>query len=81
MCGLCMGMNSDRCPNNPENSSEAEEVVRYFAFDLRTRKDVEVTEATWLCLPPDENMAEALGKRYCRQDIDNIRPADIVCLT
>ncbi len=81
MCGLCMGMNSDRCPNNPENSDGAEEVVRYFAFSLRSRKDIEVTEATWLSLPVDEDTAEAFGRQYCRQDIENIRPADIVCLT
>ena len=82
MCGLCMGVNSDRCPNNPVNRRDgAEEVVRYFAFSLRSRKDIEVTEATWLSLPVDEDTAEAFGRQYCRQDIENIRPADIVCLT
>lgn len=78
MCGLCMGMNSDRCPNNPENCrEEADEAVRYFAFSLRSRKNIEVTEATWLSLPVDEDTAEAFGRQYCRQDADNVRPGDM----
>lgn len=41
----------------------------FVAFDTLTRQDVECTEAAYICLPDDEDEAEAKGQRYCKQDL------------
>lgn len=45
----------------------------YRAFNIRTRREVDVTENTWLCLPPGEDEAYDAGKNYCRMDLETCR--------
>lgn len=44
----------------------------FWAFCLRTREEIEVTEATYACLPDNEDVADSLGQHYCKAD-DGIR--------
>lgn len=41
----------------------------YKAFDIKTRKEIPVTELAYMILPADEDMAEYEGKRYCKAEI------------
>lgn len=61
-------------PNAPWNEAPAEcpgckgAGYRYYAFNLRTRRRMEVTEKTFACLPESEDDAEFLGQNYCKAD-------------
>lgn len=47
---------------------------RYYAFNLRERHRIEVTEKAFACLPGSEETAEVLGQHYCKADEPEICP-------
>ena len=78
MCNVCQGYTGVSCPVCGKGSLEEHECpscnglghTGYFAFDIIKRVDVKCTEIAWLALPIDEDDAERLGKRYCRQEVE-----------
>lgn len=77
-CEHCKGYSVSHCPVCGEG--EIEKVTcpecggtghgPYLKFDMIERKDIEVSELEWSLLPEDEDEAEELGQRYCKQDLE-----------
>lgn len=67
-CPVCRGYVGVECPACGHRCELPEEPAKYYALNIVTRKDVEVTGSAWHALPKDEDDAERQGKRYCRQD-------------
>ena len=75
-CAICAGYDSYKCPC----CGEVEMVTcpdcggsgytPYMAFDIITRKCKPVTELAYRILPNDEDIAESLGMRYCKMEIE-----------
>lgn len=78
MCSVCQGYTGVSCPVCGSGSLEERECPDcnglghkgYFAFDVIKRVDVKCNENAWLTLPVDEDEAERMGKRYCRQEVE-----------
>lgn len=75
-CSVCAGY-IEHCPCCGEPARtircpkcQGSGYTPYMAFDIITRKDIPVTELAYAVLPPDEDTADSLGMRYCKQEID-----------
>ena len=73
-CAVCAGYSSHNCPCCSEDvvmveCPDCEAGMIYTAFNIKTRKEVRVTETTYMLLPFDEDCAEYDGKRYCQGEI------------
>lgn len=42
----------------------------YMAYDIKTKKDIPVTELAYSILPADENEADSKGMRFCKVEIN-----------
>lgn len=67
-CSVCRGYDSSKCPCCSEelNSIECPDChgsgfALYFAFNVKTRETIEVSEEEWETLPDDEDSAIAKG--------------------
>lgn len=49
---------------------------KYMAFNIRTRKEVEVTRQAWICLPPGEDEAFEAGQNYCQMELEKCSECD-----
>lgn len=77
-CTVCRGYAGVACPVCGPQPGECPDCHGqghdgYHAFNVITRRDVEVTETTWLLLPEDEDDAERMGQHYCRMDMEPCR--------
>ena len=73
-CAVCAGYSSYNCPCCSEDvvmvdCPDCANGVVYYAFNIKTRKDVRVTEIAYMLLPFDEDCAEFERQNYCQGDI------------
>lgn len=76
-CSVCAGYSSYNCPCCSEEVKMVEcpdcqgsGYTPYKALDIRTRKEIPVTELAYAILPENEDIAQYKGMRYCKMDID-----------
>lgn len=77
-CEHCRGYSVSYCPVCGDEVTkmvtcpecEGSGLGKHYAFDRIKRIDVECTEIAYNLLPEDEDEAEALGQRYCKQDVE-----------
>lgn len=77
-CDCCRGYSVSYCPVCGESITE--EVTcpdcggtghgPYYKFDTIERRDIECSEEVYNLLPEDEDEAEEMGERYCKQDVE-----------
>ncbi len=72
-CGVCMGINSDRCPVCGKDTQyvpcpdcDGKGYKKWYAVDIRTGEEVEITDTAWMCLPPTASQAYTKGDNYYR---------------
>lgn len=73
-CSVCAGYSSDNCPCCGTRSvmvecPDCDGGYEFYAFDIRTRKFVRVTEMAYNILPIDEDEAEFANARFCQGDV------------
>lgn len=76
-CSVFAGYSDYNCPCCGESvrmvtcpDCQGSGYTPYLAFDILTRKNVPVTELAYRILPDDEDIADSLGMRFCKQEID-----------
>lgn len=78
-CPVCEGHNTNNCPVCsdldtvvcPECAGEG--YTKYYAFNIHTRKETEVTPLVYSMLPEDEDTALARRENYCQGDAKECR--------
>ncbi|MDD5950591.1 MAG: hypothetical protein PUC53_01790 [Bacteroidales bacterium] len=83
MCDVCKGINSHLCPicgkepdmvECPECAGKG--AIAWWAIDRRTGDELEVSEATYACLPPTERLAETKGEWYYQGEVEKCENCD-----
>lgn len=79
-CSVCAGHDTYCCPCCSEEldvvacpECGGEGYTDFKAFNIKTRKFVDVTPETYCALPDDENVALANGRNYCQGDAKECR--------
>lgn len=76
-CDVCMGINSDKCPNCgteprqidcPECGGSG--VAAYWAENWETGRETTVTFEAWSCIPKTEQEARDKGQKWYRKEIE-----------
>ena len=85
-CPVCKGYNSSKCPVCSEGVKTKKCPVchgsgktPYLAMNLDTKEIIEVTSATWLALPEDEEVAQFLSNRGKKQRFCQYEEGGFVC--
>lgn len=76
-CEVCMGINSDRCPicgKEPEMKTcpdcDGTGYSTYWAIDIRTDEEVEVTPLVWSILPETKEEAESKRQNFIKSECE-----------
>lgn len=76
-CSVCAGYSGVSCPCCGEQARlrtcqdcNGRGHSGFFKFDILTRRDIEVDEAEYRMLPDTEDLADAMGLRFCKQELD-----------
>ena len=76
-CDLCMGINSDKCPNCgrepicvPCPDCNGSGVVAYWAMHRKTGEETQVTAEAWECIPATAAEAYAKNENYYRLEAE-----------
>lgn len=74
-CSVCAGHDSYNCPCCGESHTttcpdcQGSGYTPYLAYDILAKKDVPVTKSAYDILPIDEDAADVMGMRFCKQEI------------